>query len=402
MKVGIVTTWFERGAAYVSKQLLNTLSLEHDVYIYARGGEEFAINDNEWNREYVTWGKKVDFPIPTFIDILDFSKWLKENSIEAVIFNEQWWWEPIVFCNNSNIKVGAYVDYYTEETLHFFECYDFLICNTKKHFEAFKWHKQAYYIPWGTDISLFKPISYDIVHSDKITFFHSCGMSPDRKGTDLLIEAACEIKQDFLLRIHTQIDLTKKLSVEVAQKLSELVANRKVEILEKTIKAPGAYFMGDIYVYPTRLEGIGLTICEAISSGLPSIVPNNSPMNEFVNKETGLVIDIEKLFARYDGYYWPQCEVNIEALVENMEFYINNLHSLKKYKKDAREYAEKNFDWNKNSKILNQLIEESKILSKDKKIQKNALTFYDKKFYNISRYQLLFKLLYKLFKAIRK
>jgi len=36
--VGIVTTWFERGAAYVSRAYREALQERFDVVIYARGG----------------------------------------------------------------------------------------------------------------------------------------------------------------------------------------------------------------------------------------------------------------------------------------------------------------------------------------------------------------------------
>ena len=41
MNIGIVTTWFERGAAYVSKQYKDSLEeCGHKVFIYSRGGEK--------------------------------------------------------------------------------------------------------------------------------------------------------------------------------------------------------------------------------------------------------------------------------------------------------------------------------------------------------------------------
>lgn len=45
MNVGIVTTWFERGAAYVSRQYLEALRSDsnNSVYIYARGGDHMLV-----------------------------------------------------------------------------------------------------------------------------------------------------------------------------------------------------------------------------------------------------------------------------------------------------------------------------------------------------------------------
>ena len=45
MNIGIVTTWLERGASYVSRQYYEVLSKFHNVYIYARGGEKYEMNN---------------------------------------------------------------------------------------------------------------------------------------------------------------------------------------------------------------------------------------------------------------------------------------------------------------------------------------------------------------------
>ena len=69
MNIGIITTWFERGAAYVSKQFEDIFSLNHNVFIYARGGEKYAKGDPKWNRPNVTWGKRNLLYTPTQINI---------------------------------------------------------------------------------------------------------------------------------------------------------------------------------------------------------------------------------------------------------------------------------------------------------------------------------------------
>ena len=83
MNVGIVTTWFERGAAYVSRQYLEALRSDsnNSVYIYARGGESYARNQSEWDRDFVTWGKvnKKYYCGATGIEKKDFIDWLKNE-----------------------------------------------------------------------------------------------------------------------------------------------------------------------------------------------------------------------------------------------------------------------------------------------------------------------------------
>ena len=43
MNIGIVTTWFERGGAYVSRQYRDLLKNDFNVFIYARGGEQSRV-----------------------------------------------------------------------------------------------------------------------------------------------------------------------------------------------------------------------------------------------------------------------------------------------------------------------------------------------------------------------
>jgi 1,2-diacylglycerol 3-alpha-glucosyltransferase len=133
MNIGIVTTWFERGAAYVSRQYKDAFEEQGgSVFIYARGGEKFAKNDPNWDSSKVYWQEKNAFPIYNYVDKKEFESWLLQKKIDVVLFNEQVWFEPVILCKRLGIKVGAYVDYYTELMLPCYDIYDFLICNTKK------------------------------------------------------------------------------------------------------------------------------------------------------------------------------------------------------------------------------------------------------------------------------
>lgn len=349
LNIGIVSTWFERGAAYVSKQYMLTLQKEYDVLIYARGGEKFAIGDPVWDTPNVTWGiENTNSLINTWIEKDHFLNWIEINKIDIVFFNEQWWFAPILWCKNKGIKTGAYIDYYKKHTVPLFHIYDFLICNTKRHFSVFENHPQSFYIPWGSDINLFKPQNYKPVNNDFITFFHSAGMNPSRKGTDILLKSFSKLKRPARLYIHTQVDLIKFFP-ELQQILDDLISKGRLEIFNGTVSAPGLYEKGDVYVYPTRLEGIGLTIAEAACSGLPVIVPNCPPMNEFCSKQNGRLIEIDNFKIRADNYYWPECIVNEESLRNELEYYIDNFSNIINLKKDARIYAEMYLDWAKNS-----------------------------------------------------
>ena len=379
MKIGIVTTWFERGAAYVSRQYRDVLRKEHEVFIYARGGEEYAKDNSSWDDGSITWNKQSSVLRLQTIHEATFKKWIIENNLEVVIFNEETRWYPILICNQLGVKTGAYIDYYTEETIPLFKNYDFLICNTRRHYSAFSWHPQCFFVPWGTDINLFKPKGMDNVDPQTLMFFHSAGFNPGRKGTDFVLMAFSQLSGNAKLIIHSQVELTHYFP-KLKDMIEKLKNEGKLIYIKDTVPAPGLYHMGDIYVYPTRLEGIGLTIMEALSCGLPVITTDCAPMNEFINDENGKLIKVEKSYCRADAYYWPLSDVSVDSLSKCMQEYVDNFHRIKEFKAKTREHAIQDVDWEKNSIVLLDYIKDIKKIPADEKIdiERKALE-YDKK-----------------------
>lgn len=302
MNIGIVTTWFERGAAYVSRQFMNILAETDNVFIYARGGEQYAIGDPKWDLPNVYWskrssaGKRIHGDM--YIDRKEFKKWISDNQIDIILFNEQQWTTPVIWCNEWKIPTIAYVDYYKENTIPWFNIYDAVLCNTKRHSFAFRNHPQHIYLKWGTDINLYTPVS---VTNKVPTFFNSAGMSPLRKGTDLVIQSFYNIpnRSEAKLLIHTQVSLVSHMP-NLQNIIKEMQEEGSLEIIEGTISAPGLYHRADVYVYPSRLDGIGLTLMEAAASGLACITVDNPPMNEFVDNSFGITCPIDFQYSRYD------------------------------------------------------------------------------------------------------
>jgi len=354
LNIGFVSTWFERGAAYVTKQYVEALKEKNEIFIYARGGERYEKNDEKWNLTNVTWGLRLG---STNINYKHFKSWINSNKIQVVFFNEQHEIDVILKMKSEfpQIKIGTYVDYYKEDSIDSFWLYDFLICNTKRHYSVFKDHPQAYYVPWGTDIELFSPkpkIDKELV------FFHSVGMSK-RKGTELVIKAFIDggLYNESKLVIHSQLDFHKAFGY----KIDELKAYN-IHVVEKTVTAPGLYHLGDVYVYPTKLDGLGLTVYEALSCGLPVITTDVAPMNEVVNTNVGKLVDVDNIYSRSDGYYWPLSICSKVSLIACMKSYIDNTDKVDIYKVNAREYAVEKFNWKDRYQEVNKIFENTKTL----------------------------------------
>ena len=112
MNIGIITTWFQAGGGYVSNAYEEVLSKDNEVFIYARGGQNRK-NDAEWDKENVTWPPSHKYDIQT----KHFINWAKKNKIDVLFFNEQRFWKPVVEAKKQGFCIGAYIDYYTQQTL---------------------------------------------------------------------------------------------------------------------------------------------------------------------------------------------------------------------------------------------------------------------------------------------
>lgn len=376
MNIGFISTWFERGAAYVTRYYLKSVKKNNNVFVYARGGEKYAKENTKWDKNYVTWAPRLN---GTEIHWNHFKNWVKQNNIEVLFFNEQHSFEVVLKCKYylPEVKIGSYIDYYKQDTIDLFKYFDFLICNTKRHYEVFKWHKQCYYIPWGTDIEIFHPentsdkyINELNLDDNKTTFFHSCGMSL-RKGTDILIETFMnndKIYNNSNLIIHSQLNFKENFGYSTNE-----LQKYNIYVIEETVSHPGLYFLGDVYVYPTTLDGLGLTMYEALSVGLPVITTNEPPMNEVVNNKVGYLVDVEKKISRHDAYYWPLSFCSKKSLCKALLYYIDNKDSLFKQKQKARKYAVENFNLMQNLKKVEEIFYDSKNLNHKKNDLKIAL-----------------------------
>ncbi len=370
MNIGIVTTWYERGAAYVSRIYKDLIEADPDnqVYIYSRAGEIPPKDSEKWNEDYVTrdntWRNMR-------VSAHKFFSWIKRNSLDVIIFNEQQDFRIVAQTKKKfpNIKLAAYIDYYTERTRKWYQMYDFVICNTKRHVEAMEGHPQIYYMRWGTDTELYHPVQSE---RKELTFFHSVGSSV-RKGTDILIDAFIdgELYKKSKLIIHTQIPIKK-----VTNRPEESLINYNIEIIEKTVTAPGLYHLGDVYVYPTRLDGLGLTMYEATSCGLPSIVTNFPPMNEAIKEEFGRLVAVKDYYCRQDAYYYPMSICDKDDLIRCMRWYVDNPENLAEQKKAAREYALANYNISDRAGELNNILKNARVRKFDTKLYSEIMCYY--------------------------
>ena len=100
-------------------------------------------------------------------------------------------------------------------------------------------------------------------------FLHCRGWGgyKERKGTDILFETA-RLCHDARFLVRTQD----------SARLGNL---RNVRVVGPSRRPEDLYEVGDVAIQPSRWEGVGLQILEAMACGIPVIVPNAAPMNEY-------------------------------------------------------------------------------------------------------------------------
>jgi glycosyltransferase involved in cell wall biosynthesis len=343
LRIGFVSIWFERGQAYVTKILRDVIAQDHTAYLFARTGEVYNQKKLEttgfWNVPNMT-------TYPEYrIQPNAIKSWIKENKLDMVIFNEEYDWNLIRETKSCGVKVLTYLDYYKHEWQDHMAIYDAVLCSTYRTFDLLKPFCQAYYVGWGIDIDLFKPTNSSSEH----TFFHNAGWLGIgyRKMTPAVIVAFDVISkhiEDISLFIHAQAPL-ERLPQEI---VSLVKSNPRIYYHVETVPAPGLYHLGNILLFPSKLEGLGLPLLEGLSCGLPALVANAPPMNEFVqNNVNGLWIDVSKSIIRQDNIAFPETIIKIQDLANKMILMARSPNLVKKMGYESRRIAEEQFSFDR-------------------------------------------------------
>jgi glycosyltransferase involved in cell wall biosynthesis len=193
------------------------------------------------------------------------------------------------------------------------------------------------YIWNGVNTNLFKPSDnkkilrkkFNIPEDDLIIL--SLGRLTEAKQPLKLIEVFSVIEKemkDATLVIAGKGELIEKTKEFVRQKKSKNV--KFLGYVDHEKDAPDLYACSNVFIISSKYEGAGptLTLAEAMSSGLPSIVSNIPNLGFIEDIEVGIVVNFS----------------NVEKAAETITEYLNRDNS--DYSKNAREFALNNLDWN--------------------------------------------------------
>jgi hypothetical protein len=221
-------------------------------------------------------------------------------------------------------------------------------------------------IPLGVDPDYFHPGIASSRLTDSFTFL-SVFEWGERKAPELLLRA---FNDEFTHR--ENVVLVCKTSnfdpgVDVAAQVKNLnlksAGGRIIFSLNEILPAHqlgGIYRMADCFVLPSRGEGWGMPVLEAMACGLPVIATDWSSQCDFMNAENAYPLRVERLVpARakcpyYNGFQWAQpCYEDLRRLMRHV---YEHPEEARKIGARASLDAHANWTWSQSAtKILDRL-----------------------------------------------
>lgn len=318
--LGIIISWFKRFLLIDSHFIIKHPTIGYgDLYTLNNIFISKECSDKEM-REYIeSFNVKTVFIIETPFNF-NYFKILKENNIKTIFM-------PMLDTLSINV-ILPYKKYI-----------DIVICPTKICYERYKkWFlNKAIYLPYPIDTEYFNP--KNIEYKNKYFFLHNQGNGGAhwRKGSEQVYKA-------FKLMQHlcenASLWINRQPTLDPIYHLTQNVDNLNINVMNFSNQID-IYKQGVIYLAPSKREGIGLPIIEAMSCGLPVITTNAPPMNEWItNKDMLISVKKKILWHTGDTYgYIP----DVDDIVNKMVLIYNNSN----IKNNNREIVEENFSWNK-------------------------------------------------------
>ncbi|MFN2609546.1 MAG: glycosyltransferase [Actinomycetota bacterium] len=217
-------------------------------------------------------------------------------------------------------------------------------------------------MPLGVDPNYFHPGIKGFRPSDKFVFL-SVFEWGERKAPELLIKAFAEefkhsddamlllsvFNRDPLVNIPAEIG---KLDIPDSAPITVLI---NPEFADYQMGA--LYRSADAFVLPSRGEGWGQPVLEAMACGLPVITTNWSGPTDFVTDETGYMIDYKMVPAEarcpyYEGFDWAEPDTDhLKHLMRSL--YENPAHAKAKGA-IAADHVAANLTWEHAAKRISQ------------------------------------------------
>lgn len=238
----------------------------------------------------------------------------------------------------------------------------------------------------GINQNLLKSEEYKLKTKKSYKFLHISSGLP-RKGVDVLIKAFTEefdVSEDVALVIKTyrnESNIIPELLQNLDKKNSpEIEVIYDLNLTEGQIAS--LYEQSDSVIIPSRAEGFGLPVAEAMLKQLPVVTTGYSGQMDFVSDENAWLVDYElvKAESQLDLYnsYWA--EPDIEQLKKTMRYLFENRGDLVINSKVEKALnTARTLSWESTSKKVVEFIEYLEKIKPLKKQKLAVITTYNSK-----------------------
>jgi len=293
MRIGIVSYWFSGGQGTVGRYIRSIFDeLGHETFVLARPTWDrfdlprFVDTTDVWNQTGVTFGSSFDIPPK------EYTSWAKERSIDAAFFDQNYQFDEILALRRMGIKtIGRFVwesfsERHVETAKNAFSIIYSLTKCEQARYASFG--IDSPWVQWGChpELTTIRQEKFE----EGVYFFYPGGFLSKRKPTKTVIEAFTKVPSpDIRLIVKAQ---TKKRHSEHVGDPKDL--DPRIRLIAEDLPSKEYYRLFSschICLAPSRWEGLGLHLYEALAFGTPIITNDNPPMNEVVrNNYNGLLV----------------------------------------------------------------------------------------------------------------
>jgi glycosyltransferase involved in cell wall biosynthesis len=284
MRVGIVTKWFNRGQAFVSRYIRDAFEeLGHETFILARPtkdkGPMGARVDRSgvWDQAGVTEASDWEVPYE------EYERWVEQNSLDVVHWDNCYQHEEIARLRAAGLRtVGRFVweMFSPEDATPAKQAYDVLYSMTRCEQQRYgELGIESPYVQWGIHQEL---LDVPVRRADDglVRFYFPGALLGPRKPHKEVVEAFSNSRGDNL-RLIFKAQLERRMNY-----LTRAVeADPRIELVVddmETREHLELFASCDVCLGPSRWEGLGLFLYEAAAFGMPQISNDSPPMNEVV------------------------------------------------------------------------------------------------------------------------
>jgi 1,2-diacylglycerol 3-alpha-glucosyltransferase len=297
VRVGIVTKWFNRGQPVVARQVRSALDeLGHETFVLAKPKKEFGPRagaldrDDVWDQPGVTEASAFD------VTSEEYERWVQDTGIEAIFCDQNYQFAEVASLRGSGVRtIGRFVwEHFAPEHVDGArEAYDVVYSFTRA--EQARYRElgiDSPYIPWGCHPELLE-VGREAESSrggeGRVTYVFPGGFLGHRKPLAPVLEAFSRTSDDRLrLLVKAQVE---RKHLGAAEGAAERDPRIELEVADQpTAEHLRRFAACDVCLSPSRWEGLGLPLYEAIAFGMPAITNDAPPMNEAIRDSVNGVL----------------------------------------------------------------------------------------------------------------